>query len=116
VADILTDKPVVAADLAPGSIQALLKTHPYERFPVVQAGKPTGVLTRKEAQAALAEKRAPKLEPVTTCRADQTIRDLQTLLINSTTQFVVVVDQDGAVQGVITLHDLLRAEVQKAES
>jgi chloride channel protein, CIC family len=116
VADILTDKPVVATDLAPAALQALLKAHPYERFPVVQDGKPTGVLTRKEEQAALAEKRPPKLEPVTTCRADQTIRDLQTLLIDSTTQFVVVVDERGGVQGVITLHDLLRAEVQKAES
>jgi len=37
-------------------------------------------------------------------------------LINSTTQFVVVVDDNGVVQGEITLHDLLRAEVQKAES
>jgi CIC family chloride channel protein len=116
VSGILTDKPAVVADLAPEAIQALLKSHPYERFPVVQDGKPTGVLTRKEAQAALAEKRPPKLEPVTTCRADQTIRDLQTLLIDSTTQFVVVVDDDGRIQGVITLHDLLRAEVQKAES
>jgi CIC family chloride channel protein len=116
VADILTDRPVVAADLAPAALQQLLKSHPYERFPVVQDGKPAGVLTRKESQAALAEKRPPKLEPVTTCRADQTIRDLQTLLIDSTTQFVVVVDDKGAVQGVITLHDLLRSEVQKAES
>jgi len=116
VADILTDRPAVVADLAPASVQQILKSHPYERFPVIQDGKPTGVLTRKEAQAALAEKRPPKLEPVTTCRADQTIRDLQTLLINSTTQFVVVVDDQGAIRGVITLHDLLRAEVQKAES
>jgi len=116
VADILTDKPVVVADLAPAALQTLLKSHPYERFPVVQDGKPMGVLTRKEAQAALAEKRPPMPEPITTCRADQTIRDLQTLLINSTTQFVVVVDDHGAVRGVITLHDLLRAEVQKAES
>jgi CIC family chloride channel protein len=116
VADIMTERPVVIADLTPAAIQQLLKSQPYERFPVVQDGKPTGVLTRKEAQAALAEKRPPKLEPVTTCRADQTIRDLQTLLIDSTTQFVVVVDGDGVVQGEITLHDLLRAEVQKAES
>jgi CIC family chloride channel protein len=116
VADILTDKPAVVADLSPAAIQQILKTYPYERFPVVQDGKTTGVLTRKETQAALAEKRPLKLEPVTTCRADQTIRDLQTLLIDSTTQFVVVVDDNGAVQGVITLHDLLRAEVQKAES
>jgi len=116
VADILTDRPAVVADLAHASIQQILKTHPYERFPVVQDGKPTGVLTRKEAQAALAEKRPHKLEPVTTCQEHQTIRDLQTLLINSTTQFVVVVDDQGAIRGVITLHDLLRAEVQKAES
>jgi chloride channel protein, CIC family len=115
IADILTDHPVVVADLAPAVIQQTLKAHPYERFPVVQDGKPTGVLTRKEAQAALTEKRPPKLEPVTTCRADQTIRELQTLLIHSTTHFVVVVDDHGALQGVITLHDLLRAEVQKAE-
>jgi CIC family chloride channel protein len=116
VAGILTDHPAVVADVAPAAIEQTLKTHPYERFPVVQDGKPAGVLTRKEAEAALAEKRPPKLEPITTCRADHTIRELQTLLINSTTQFVVVVDDNGEVQGVITLHDLLRAEVQKAES
>ena len=116
IADILTERPVVVADLAPAAIQQTLKGHPYERFPVVQDGKPIGVLTRKEAQAALAEKRPHKLDPLTTCRADQTIRELQTLLIHSTTQFVVVLDDQGALQGVITLHDLLRAEVQKAES
>ena len=116
IAGILTDKPAVVTDLAPAILQQTLKDNPYERFPVVQEGKPTGILTRKEAQAALADKRPPKLEPVTTCRADQTIRDLQTLLINSTTQFVVVVNDQGSLQGVITLHDLLRAEVQKAES
>jgi CIC family chloride channel protein len=116
VAGILTDRPVVVADLAPAVIEQMLKAHPYERFPVVQGGQPTGILTRKEAQAALTAKRAPKLEPVATCAADQTIRELQTLLINSTTQFVVVLDDHGAIQGVITLHDLLRAEVQKADS
>jgi CIC family chloride channel protein len=116
VAGILTDRPVIVADLAPAVIQQTLKTHPYERFPVIQDGKPTGILTRNEAQAALAEKRSFKLEPVTTCRGDQTIRELQTLLINSTTQFVVVLNDHGFIQGVITLHDLLRAEVQKAES
>lgn len=116
VVDIMTKQPVVVSDLTPAAVQQTLKDHPYERFPVVENGKPTAVLTRTEAHAALAEKRAPKLEPVTTCRGNQTIRELQTLLINSTTQFVVVVDNDGVVQGEITLHDLLRAEVQKAES
>jgi CIC family chloride channel protein len=117
VAGIMTEHPVViTAALAPADIQQRLRSLPFDRFPVVREGVPVGVLIRKEAQAALAEKRAPNLEPVTTCRGDQTVRELQTLLINSTTQFVVVVDQAGLVRGVITLHDLLRAEVQKAES
>jgi CIC family chloride channel protein len=116
ISGILTDKPTVVGNLEPVAIQQLLRSYPFERFPVIENGKPIGVLTRKDAQAAQAEKRPPKLEPVTTCRPDQTIRELQTLLINSTTQFVVVVDEKEAVLGVITLHDLLRAEVQKAEA
>jgi CIC family chloride channel protein len=115
IASFLTEEPVVVTDLAPAALQPILKSHPYERFPVIQEGRLAGILTRAEARAALAEKRPPKLEPVTTCRAGQTVRDLQTLLINSTTQFVVVLNEEGAIQGVITLHDLLRAEVRSAE-
>jgi CBS domain-containing protein len=37
------------------------------------------------------------------------------LLIQSSTNFVVVTSVDEKVLGVITLHDLLRAEVQKAD-
>jgi CIC family chloride channel protein len=112
---ILTDKPVVLSQLAPQEIQDTL-TQPYERFPVLSNGKIAGILTRIEAKAALAEGRTPKLEPALTCRAGQTIRELQTLLIESTTGFVVVIDANESIVGVITLHDLLRAEVQKAES
>jgi CIC family chloride channel protein len=116
IAALLTERPVVVSDLAPAALQQTLRAWPFERFPVVENGQPRGVLTRREAQTAMAEKRPPKLEPLTPCRADQTVRELQELLINSTTQFVVVLDAAGAIQGVITLHDLLRAEVQKAES
>ena len=111
---ILSTKPVVLTDLAPATVQATLKAHPYSRFPVVIGGKLEGILTRAEAEAALAGNRAIRLEPATTCRAGQTIRQLQTLLIDSSTNFVVATSDGGEVLGVITLHDLLRAEVQKA--
>jgi CIC family chloride channel protein len=114
VAAILTTAPIVLPDLAPVTIQQALKAHPYSRFPVASDGKPEGILTRAEAEAALAGNRPPQLEAAAACRADQTIRELQTLLIGSTTNFVVVVDGGGRILGVITLHDLLRAEVQKA--
>lgn len=114
VAAITSALPVVVPELDAAVIQKTLQSHPYSRFPVVRAGKVEGILTRTEAEAALAAKRAPKLEAVTTCRADQTIRELQTLLISSTTNFVVVMDGGPDILGVITLHDLLRAEVEKA--
>ncbi|HEY3855585.1 MAG TPA: chloride channel protein [Verrucomicrobiae bacterium] len=111
---IMTQKPTVLTDLSSTTVQQELKAHPYERFPVVRDGALTGILTRREAVAAAAANRPPVLEPATTCRPDQTILELQNLLIESTTQFVVVKDRDGEVKGVITLHDLLRAQVQKA--
>jgi len=95
----------------------VLKAHPYQRFPVTKAGKLAGILTRKEAEAALAEKRLPRLEPARTCLPGQTIRQLAVLLIESTTHLVVLADAEGQnVLGLVTLHDLLRAEVEKASA
>jgi CIC family chloride channel protein len=114
VAAILTGTPVILTNLEPTVIGAAIKEHPYHHFPFMRDGKLEGILTRTEAEAAVAAGREPRLEPATTCRTDQTVRELQTLLIQSTTNFVVVTDATGNVQGVITLHDLLRAEVAKA--
>ena len=117
VSAIANFRPVVAGDLDPAEIRKLLQAHPYQRFPVASAGKLAGILTRKEAEAALTEKRAPRLEPATTCLPGQTIRQLQALLIESSTGLVVLTAADGhAALGVVTLHDLLRAEVEKART
>jgi CIC family chloride channel protein len=117
VSAIANFRPVVLRDLGASEIQKVLKTHPYQRFPVTKEGKLAGILTRKEAEAALVEKRFPKLEAATTCLPGQTIRQLQALLIESTTHLVVLTGEDGqAVLGVVTLHDLLRAEVEKAKT
>ena len=117
VSAIANFQPVVLRDPGAAEIQKVLKAHPYQRFPVLKEGKLAGILTRKEAQAALAEKRPPKLEPATTSLPGQTIRQLQGRLIESTTQLVVLMDAEGqTVLGLVTLHDLLRAEVEKAKS
>jgi len=117
VSAIASFQPVVVQSLDRSELQKILKAHPYERFPVEQNGVLTGILTRKAAQAALAENLPPKLEPATTCLRSQTIGDLQELLIQSATQFVVLLDGPGGkIAGLITLHDLLRAEVEKGKS
>jgi CIC family chloride channel protein len=107
---------VVLGDLGRAALLEALKKHPYQRFPVVSGGRLAGILTRKEAEAALMEARLPGLEPAVTCLREQTIEDLQQLLLDSTTQFVVVLDQmGGSVVGVVTLHDLLRSQAAAAE-
>ena len=116
VSAIASFQPVTLRSLATPEIEAMLKAHPYQRFPVEQNDRLAGILTRKEAGLALMENRAPKLERTTTCLREQTIRDLQRLLIESASQFVVVLDRpDGRVIGLVTLHDLLRAEVEKGK-
>jgi CBS domain-containing protein len=92
-------------------LRQTLAAHPYRQFPVVLENRLQGVLTREEAETAFVQKRAVKLKPATVCLRDENIGKLQTLLIESDTQFVVVVDRlDGQVVGLVTLHDLLRAQ------
>ena len=117
VSAIANFRPVIIHNLTPAKLQDFLKSHLYQRFPVVQGDKLTGILTRREAEAALRDNRAPKLENATTCLPHQTVRKLQGLLVESPSNFVVLVDDDGGkILGIVTLHDLLRAEVEKAGS
>ena len=117
VSAIASFEPVTLHSLDAAEVRAVLKAHPYQRFPVEQNGRLAGILTRKEAELALVENRAPKLEKAATCLRGQTIRDLQRLLIASSSQFVLVLDRpDGKILGLVTLHDLLRAEVEKGKS
>ena len=117
VSAIANFQPVVLLNPGAAEIQKALKAHPYQRFPVAKEGRLAGILTRKEAEAALAEKRLPRLEAAITCLPGQSIRQLQALLIESTTHLVVLTDAEGQnVLGLVTLHDLLRAEVEKAKA
>jgi chloride channel protein, CIC family len=116
VSAIANFKPVIARELDATALRKLLEDQPYQQFPVVQVGKLAGVLTRKEAELALLQKRAPALALAATCLREQTVASLQMLLIESDTHFVVVLDRkDGEVIGLVTLHDLLRAESAMAQ-
>lgn len=104
-------QPVVAQGCSPAELKKLLQSHPYQRFPVVQQGVGKGILTRMEAEAALRENRPPRFDPLVVCSPNHTVRELQGKLIESTSLMAVVVNQnDGHVIGLVTLHDVLRAE------
>ena len=105
-------RPVIVRDLSPTGLKQLIGEKSFDRFPVAQPdGIPLGILTRAEAQAAVTENRTPRLAPAPTCRREATVREAQSLLIESLEGMVVIVaGVDGRVIGIVTLHDLLRAE------
>jgi CIC family chloride channel protein len=117
VSAIARFEPVIVSNLQAQAVSRLLKSYPYQRFPVVQNGALAGVLTRKEAERAMAEKREPKLETAVTCLAGEKVGDLQGKVIESNSLMVVLVERPGGqVLGVVTLHDVLRAEAAMAEA
>jgi CIC family chloride channel protein len=116
VSAIANFQPVIISNLAETELRKMLTAHPYRQFPVVLENKLQGVLTRDEAEKSFGEKRAVKLKPVKICLREETIGQLQSLLIESDTQFVVVLDRlAGHVVGLVTLHDLLRAQTMMAQ-
>jgi signal-transduction protein with cAMP-binding, CBS, and nucleotidyltransferase domain len=87
----------------------------HGRFPVVLAGVLKGIAAPAEIAAATASGQPLKFEPAMTCRPGQSIRESQALLIQSTTGAIVVTDESNKLLGIVTLHDLLRAQLGVAE-
>ncbi len=121
VSAIANFQPVVltGADLATtASLETALAAHAsFERFPVAadpEGGRPApGLLLRTEARRALdAGTFPPPLREVPTCQREETIGTAQARLIESRDGMVLILDrpEDGVVVGLLTLHDLLRAQ------
>src|SRR4051794_5774673 len=115
ISAIANFKPVVVTDRSEQSLGRLLEQHPYRQFPVVEDGVLVGVAPRTEIAAALNEQRPFRLEAAVLCRPSQSIRESQTLLIQSTTGTVAIADDASKLLGIVTLHDLLRAQLSMSE-
>ena len=116
ISAIATFKPVAITDLVEPALKEILASHPYRVFPVVIDDLLQGMAIRKEIESAISEHRPVKLESVSTCRPGDTIRDSQNLLIESQTATLILSDKpDGKVLGIVTLHDVLRAQVSMSD-
>jgi CIC family chloride channel protein len=116
VSVIATFKPVMLEDLAEATLAAALRDHPYRHFPVLDHGELKGICRRVEMEAALKEHRPANLEAALTCRPVDSIRDVQHTLVESVTGMAVLTgSDDGAILAIVTLHDLLRAQIAVSE-
>jgi CIC family chloride channel protein len=116
ISTIANFQPTVLETLEPAEVEKFLKKNTFTHFPVLRDSKVIGVANRTELAESLAEKRLPKFAPAICCEPRRTIRDLQTLLIDSPTGMVVLCESGGKLLGVVTLHDLLRSQINAAQS
>jgi CIC family chloride channel protein len=109
VAVIASFRPVLAGPTDPAALRALLAAHPYQYFPFEAGGRVTGVLGRREIEAALAAGAAPTTVPARWLGPKTTVGEAERALLDSPENFLCLGDAaSGAVVGVLTLHDLLR--------
>ena len=105
-------RPVLVRDLSPAAITKLLAESNHSCFPVVIDRKLKGAITREHLQRVVDFGEEPIIDAVATCRRDDTIRDVQSKVIESPANMVVIVGgEDEVVIGLMTLHDILRAEI-----
>ena len=116
ISAIASFKPTVIADLAEPALAQILFAHPYRRFPVVIGGQLKGIASRTEIESALAAHRPVALDPAPIATPSDTIRDSQVKMIDSPTQTLILSDQPGGnILGIVTLHDVLRAQVAMSD-
>ncbi len=105
-------RPVLVRDLSPEAVTKLLAESKHDCFPVVIDRKLQGAITREHLQRIVDFGEAPIIDPVATCRRDATIRDVQSKVIESPANMIVIVGgEEEVVIGLMTLHDILRAEI-----
>ena len=109
VSAIANFRPVVIDSLTRENLRMVLEKNQFKRFPVVEGEKVIGCLTRKEAESAIAESRLPVLEEAAICKRSQSIGEVARLLIEAPGGFAILQAGDKPA-GIITLHDLLRAQ------
>ncbi|MCB1278319.1 chloride channel protein [Prosthecobacter sp.] len=111
VSTIANFHPVSLADLSVESLHKAFDQYPYANFPVLQDGHVVGVLTRHDMERSLLTKEIPEFEPAVTADPHESIRHIQSRIIASSVGMVVLCDEKQALLGVVTLHDLLRAQM-----
>jgi len=108
--------PVVIEDLSEVGLKAILELHPYRYFPIVESGQLKGIVGRREVEVSLSEHRPLRVDPAISCPPGQIIREMQHHFIEETSGFIVLSDApNGRVLGVVTLHDILGAQLAMSE-
>lgn len=111
VSAIANPRPVVVTDLSPHTLKSAVDRHPFAHFPYVSDGRLKGIVSRGDILSALLAGGTPDVRRAATCYPDQSVREIGDKFIESPSNILVVVERENeAVVGIVTLHDLIRAQ------
>lgn len=113
---LATPRPVILETLDETSVRSVVMRYPYRGFPVMEHGGVVGILTRDDAEVLLKTGRAPKLEPAVICHEADSLKQVETKMVENGAPMAVILSADETrITGILTLHDLLRAQLAAAE-
>ena len=111
---LASSRPIILESLSADSIRTTLNQHPYQNFPILIDGAIKGMLHRDDAEIALKQKLDPVLRPVAVCSHSDTIKQVEQKMVEQGAT-VAVLMKEKEVTGVLTLHDLLRAQLAASD-
>jgi CIC family chloride channel protein len=115
VSAIANYEPVVLHKLDMVTLSDYLNRFPYSRFVYEAPDSPPGIILRQEAIQSAHNSHIVPVHAVPTCLRTDAIVKVQRLLVDSMHGVAIVLDRDaGHAVGLVTLHDLLRAQHQFA--
>jgi CIC family chloride channel protein len=116
VTEIMNRNPVTITSLAPVELRRLLSTSPYNVFPYVNHGRVAGLIKRESLQACIENGVLPRIDTAAQCTPDESISDAAQRMVSLSADMVLVTDsQSDVIVGLVTLHDILRAQAAVIE-
>jgi CIC family chloride channel protein len=111
VSAIASYQPAAVADLEKKNLETALEKFPYMRFVYQVDAQPPGIILREDMMVAVKQARPIPIHASPTCLRTDSIAHVQRQLVDSIHGIVLVLERDaGRVAGLVTLHDLLRAQ------
>jgi CIC family chloride channel protein len=108
---IANPAPVMLNGLGEDEMREKLDRFPFNSFPLLAGDRVKGIVTRQDMQQAILSHGVPEVRHAALCFPDQTVRDIGRKFLESSAYVLVVVDRETkAIRGIITLHDLIRAQ------
>jgi chloride channel protein, CIC family len=108
---VANPKPIFIEDFSIKTMQELIDKFPYTFFPVIKNGIPTGIIARQDIIDSIKTGTMPVQKKAIICTPGQTIHEVSQEFITHSVSLILVGDPiSGKVTGLLTLHDLIRAQ------